>query len=62
MKVSRLDCDDAPPRDKPPGFVARCPDDRDRSVPVGPGVDLTVIATMAAKYLLVLVVPALSGT
>jgi hypothetical protein len=29
---------------------------------VGPGVDLTVIATMAAKYLLVLVIPALSGS
>ncbi len=28
-------------------FVARCPGDRDRSV----GADLTVIATMAAKYL-----------
>ena len=28
-------------------FVARCPGDRDKSV----GVDLTVIATMAAKYL-----------
>ncbi len=30
-------------------FVARCPGDRDRSV----DVDLTVIATMAAKYLTV---------
>ncbi len=29
---------------------------------MGPGVDLTVIATMAAKYLLVLVIPALSGS
>ena len=35
-------------------FVARCPGDRDRSV----GVDLTVIATMAAKYL----TPALAGS
>jgi hypothetical protein len=35
-------------------FVARCPGDRDKSV----GVDLTVIATMAAKYL----TPALAGS
>ena len=34
--------------------VARCPGDRDKSV----GVDLTVIATMAAKYL----TPALAGS
>ena len=40
--------------DKLLDFVARCPGDRDRSV----GVDLTVIATMAAKYL----TPALAGT
>ncbi len=33
--------------DKLLGFVARCPGDGDKSV----GVDLTVIATMAAKYL-----------
>ena len=32
--------------DKLLDFVARCPGDRDRSV----GVDLTVFATMAAKY------------
>ena len=37
-------------------FVARCPGDRDRSLSVG--VDLTVIATMAAKYL----TPALAGS
>ncbi len=35
-------------------LLARCPGDRDRSV----GVDLTVIATMAAKYL----TPALAGS
>jgi hypothetical protein len=40
--------------DKLLDFVARCPGDRDRSV----GADLTVIATMAAKYL----TPALAGT
>jgi hypothetical protein len=39
--------------DKLLDFVARCPGDRDISV----GVDLTVIATMAAKYL----TPALAG-
>jgi hypothetical protein len=33
--------------DKLLDFVAQCPGDRDNSV----GVDLTVIATMAAKYL-----------
>ncbi len=33
--------------DKLLDFVARCPGDRDNSV----GVDLTVVATMAAKYL-----------
>jgi hypothetical protein len=40
--------------DKLLDFVARCPGDRDSSV----GVDLTVIATMAAKYL----TPALAGS
>jgi hypothetical protein len=40
--------------DKLLDFVARCPGDRDNSV----GVDLTVIATMAAKYL----APALAGS
>ena len=39
--------------DKLLDFVARCPGNRDASV----GVDLTVVATMAAKYL----TPALAG-
>jgi hypothetical protein len=40
--------------DKLLDFIARCPGDRDKSV----GVDLTVTATMAAKYL----TPALAGS
>jgi hypothetical protein len=39
--------------DKLLDFVARCPGDREKSV----GVDLIVVATMAAKYL----TPALAG-
>jgi hypothetical protein len=39
-------------------FAARCPGDTDKSVLVLVGVDLTVIATMAAKYL----TPALAGS